>query len=50
MEKTRYTDGILIPNFFLTYLLARKVESTEPIGKKHVVPLAERMLERNWNE
>ena len=27
LEKKRYTTGILFPNFFLTYMLATKVES-----------------------
>ena len=27
LEKKRYTTGILFPNFFLTYMLATKLES-----------------------
>jgi len=38
LERQRYKYGILIPNFFLTYLLATKVESEQPctFGKKEI--------------
>ena len=34
LEKTRYTTGILFPNFFLTYMLATKLESKKSLVLK----------------
>ena len=36
LESTRYENGILFPNFFLTYLYATKVESKKSFTLKVV--------------
>ena len=45
LERTRYTNGIMFPNFFLTYMLATKLESK----KSYVLNVVGNPSESNLN-
>ena len=50
LEKKRYTTGILFPNFFLTYMLATKLESKKSFVLNVVASSDDVILDANINK